>query len=161
MPHIHTHIRGAAPTPARTWRISLNPRAHYNLSCGKGNRLVASSQLRPDDIVSVVSLSPSSASRSGEIRVLGRQCSITTAAPSSRFETSHACTSRRRVVIHRLTRDFGTVTRVWAHRATRVRSAGSAPAKASALPQHACMIVLQCQPKVWGRTSESTRKRQI
>lgn len=67
--------------------------------------------------------------------------------PSSRLETSHACTSRRRVVIHQLTRDFGTVTRVWAHRATRVRSAGSALAKASTLPQR-MHDRLQYQPKV-------------
>lgn len=42
------------PTITRTWRVSLNPRAHYNLSCGKDNRFSWCRQLHPDDVVSVV-----------------------------------------------------------------------------------------------------------
>lgn len=42
------------PTLTRTWRVSLNPRAHYNLSCGKDNRFSRCRQLHPDDVVCVV-----------------------------------------------------------------------------------------------------------
>jgi len=63
-------------------------------------------------------------------------------------------------VIHRLTRDFGTVTRVWARRATRVRfPLLEAAAQQTLLPlplplplllllQLACARRLQCRPKV-------------
>lgn len=42
------------PTITRTWRVFLNPRAHYNLSCGKDNRFSRCRRLHPDDVVCVV-----------------------------------------------------------------------------------------------------------
>jgi len=90
------------------------------------------------------------ASPSLSVRVLGGvQCPALPPPPARKLPTR--ARPRRRVVIHWLTRDFGTVTRVWARRATRVRFLLlEAAAQTLLLPllQLACARRLQCRPKV-------------
>lgn len=138
------------PTLTRTWRVSLNPRAHYNLSCGKDNRFSRCRQLHPDDVVSA-SLSSLLSASCAQVRsgVLGRQCPRhlpprklpTRARVASSCSDSPAYTRLRYRYTCVGTPGYTCALRYEARRHDPVE------AVASALPQRVCTLVYSVSRK--------------
>lgn len=135
-------------TITRTWRVSLNPRAHYNLSCGKDNRFSWCRQLHPDDVVSVVVVVVIGVALRWDPRprkAMPRQL------PPPNFPHVYVASPCSDSPAY--TRLRYRYTCVGTHRATRVRFARSAPTWSgrggSVGVAATCMYALQCRSKVW------------